>query len=175
MLNEYCKKDDTKDDCNEETYRQYLWPILGNRIYVKNLGLDGKDVYAVDIRLVIVNRVYLARSIVHRRLTGRSEGGGFFAGLFSGGKGGSEPPPQEQPPSPNASTVPTDETLRKQIEDLQNQVSRMQQGGGLSARQSASDASEFDTGRLDRPVAFGFRYVMYGRAKDDNKQTAVNP
>jgi hypothetical protein len=164
-LHEYCNKDGTKDDCNESTYRRYLWPILGDRVDVKNLDQNGNEVYAVDIRLVIVNRVYLARSIVHRRLTGRSEAGGFFADLFSGGKGGSDPPPQEQPSSQNATTAPTDETLRKQIEDLQKQVLRMQNGGGLSAQRSASDESEFDTGRLDRPVAFGFRYVVYDPSK----------
>jgi hypothetical protein len=173
-LREYCKRDGTKDDCDETTYRQYLWPILGDRIYVKNLDQSGNEVYAVDIRLVIVNRVYLARSIVHRRLTGRSEGGGLFAGLFSGGKSGS-PPPQEQPPSPKASTTPADETLRKKVEDLETQVSRMQQGGVLSTQRSASDESEFDTGRLDRPVAFGFRYVIYDQSKNDNNRASVNP
>ncbi|MDI3560178.1 hypothetical protein [Bradyrhizobium sp. Arg816] len=164
-LHEYCKKDGMKDDCSEATYRQYLWPILGDRIYVKNLDQSGKDVYAVDIRLVIVNRVYLARSIVHRRLIGGSEIGGFFAGLLSGGKGRSDPAPQEQLPPQNASTAPTDETLRKRIESLEKQVSGMQYGGGLSAQRSGSDESEFDTGPLDRPVAFGFRYVMYDPSK----------
>jgi hypothetical protein len=175
-LHEYCKEGSNKDDCNEATYRQYLWPILGDRIYLKNLDLSGKDVYAVDIRLVIVNRVYLARSIVHRRLIGDSEGGGFFAGLLSGGTGRTDhPAPQEQPPSPNASTAPTDETLRKKIEGLEKQVSDMQYGGGLSAQRSRSDESEFDTGMLDRPVAFGFRYVMYDDHPNDNNRTSVNP
>jgi hypothetical protein len=172
-LHEYCKKDDTKDDCNEATYRHYLWPILGDRIYLKNLDESGNEVYAIDIQLVIINRVYLARSIMHRRLTGRSEGGGFFAGLFSGGK---DSLPQEQPPSPNTSAAPTDQTLQKQIEDLKKQMSRMQQhGGGISTQQSASDESEFNTGLLDRPVAFGFRYVTYDTPKDNNNRTSVNP
>jgi hypothetical protein len=148
---------------------------LGDRIYVKNLDLSGKDVYAVDIRLVIVTRVYLARSIVHRRLVGGSEGGRFLADLLSGGKGGSDHPArQEQSPTPNASTELTEEMLQKRIESLEKQVSDMQYGGGLSAQRSRSDESEFDTGLLDRPVAFGFRYVMYDDHPNDNNQTSVN-
>jgi hypothetical protein len=51
--------------------------------------------------------------------------------------------------------------LKKRIDELEKQIARIQTGGGFSANSSANAESAFDTGRLIRPVAFGFRYVPF--------------
>jgi hypothetical protein len=115
QLKKYCSDERTKDDCRESTVRQHLRHIIGDRIFVKILDPEGNEVYAVDVGIVIVSRVYLARSIVHRRRTGRAESGGLFASWFAGAGSRSASQAQEQPPSPpseGSARTATDDALR---------------------------------------------------------------
>jgi hypothetical protein len=170
QLNKYCANQRTKDDCQEATVRRHLQPLIGDRIFTKYLNPQGNEFNAVEVGIVIVSRVYLARSIVHRRRHGRAQSGSFFAWLFpeTGSKTEGVTPEQPAPtPAPSAGNATTDDALKKRIEDLEKQVARMRTGGGLSSQSSSSDESEFDTGRLDRPVAFGLRFVRYEFSKDE--------
>jgi hypothetical protein len=174
QLNKYCSDQQTKDDCRESIIRRYLQPLIGDRIYTKYLDPQGNEFNAVEIGIVIVNRVYLARSIVHRRREGREQSGGILTSLFSGGGNKTNGATPEQPapapaPSGRSGDTQSDDPLKKRIDELEKEVARMRTGGGISSQSSSSDESEFDTGRLDRPVAFGFRYVRFEFPKDDNK------
>jgi len=103
-----------------------------------------------------VNRVYLARSIVHRRTDGRAQSGSFFGSLFQSSENKPDKPAESGETGSSA-----DAALKKRIDELEKQVASMRTGGGFSSQTSASAESAFDTGRLPRPVAFGFRYVAY--------------
>jgi hypothetical protein len=160
-LQDYCAGKETKEFCQETTVRQHLSTLIGDRIFFKNLDQDGRDVYAVKVALVIINRVYLARSIVHRRRAGKTESGGLLAGWFSGKRDKVEAS-NEQKPAAEPAGAPTDDTaLKQRVAELEKQVSRMRAGGGLSAQSSSNDESDLNIGPLDRPVAIGFRYVLF--------------
>ncbi|SRR6266404_2348510 len=168
-LNEYCKE--TKDDCRESTVRRYLQPIVGDRIYAKILDPQGKEFYPIQVGLVVVSRVYLARSIVHRRREGRAQNVGLFGSLFGAGNkvDDATPEPPTATPSGGGGNAATDDSLIKRVDELEKQLARMRTGAGVSSRSSASSESAFDTGQLVRPVAVGFRYVQFQFPKDEDK------
>ncbi len=174
QLNTYCAEQ--ADDCRKSTVRKHLQPLIGDRIFAKYLDPQGKEFNAVDVGIVIVSRVYLARSIVHRRREGRLQSGGFFASLFSnaGERTNTTTPEQPPPPPPvsggTASQGTPEEALKKRLDELEKQVARMRTGTGFSTQSSASAKSAFDTGRLDRPVAFGYRFVRFEFSKADEKK-----
>lgn len=174
-LNKYCADQAHVDDCRESTVRRHLQPLIGDRIFTKYLDPQGKEFNAVDVGIVIVNRVYLARSIVHRRREGRLQSGGLFASWFSNAGDRTAPPTTEQPPSPppaaRADQGTAEEALKKRLDELEKQVAKMRTGTGFSSQSSASNESAFDTGRLDRPVAFGYRFVRFDfpKAEDEKK------
>lgn len=119
----------------------------------------------MKVGLVIVNRVYLARSIVHRRRSGRTESGGLLAGWFLGAKDKTDALSQQKPAGARvveSAGAPTDDAAwRQRVEDLEKHVSNMRTGGGISAQSSSSDESDLNIGPLDRPVAIGFRFVLF--------------
>lgn len=154
-LEKHCTDSLTKDVCQEATVRKHLRRVVGDRIFRKYLNRQGEEVYAIEVGLVIVNRVYLARSIVHRRTDGRAQSGSFFGSLFQSSENKAKPAESGETGSS------ADAALKKRIDELEKQVASMKTGGGLSSQTSASAESAFDTGRLPRPVAFGFRYVAY--------------
>ncbi len=168
-LNEYCKE--TKDDCRESTVRRYLQPIVGDRIYAKILDPQGKEFYPIQVGLVVVSRVYLARSIVHRRREGRAQNVGLFGSLFGAGNkvDDATPEPPTATPSGGGGNAATDDSLIKRVDELEKQLARMRTGAWVSSRSSASSESAFDTGQLVRPVAVGFRYVQFQFPKDEDK------
>jgi hypothetical protein len=169
-LKSYCLDERTKDDCRESTVRRYLQPIIGDRIYARYLDPQGREFYPVQVGLVIVSRVYLARSIVYRIREGRAQNLGVFASLFQGaGDNADNAAPEPPPLPPSGGDGATDDALRKRIDDLENQVKRMRSGAGFSSRSSTSAETAFDTGQLVRPVAVGFRYVQFEFPKDENK------
>jgi hypothetical protein len=173
QLNTYCEQQ--ADDCRESTVRKHLQPLIGDRIFAKYLDPQGREFNAVDVGIVIVNRVYLARSIVHRRREGRLQSGGFFASLFSNaGERPSAVTTEQPPPAPaaggTASQGTPEEALKKRLDELEKQVARMRTGTGFSTQSSASAESAFDTGRLDRPVAFGYRFVRFEFPKADERR-----
>jgi hypothetical protein len=155
-LEEYCRQPETRDVCQEATVRKHLRRVVGDRIYRKYLNKQAAEVYAIEVGIVIVNRVYLARSIVHRRTDGRAQSGSFFGSLFPSSENKADKPAESGETGTTA-----DAALKKRVDELEKQVASMKTGGGLSSQTSASAESAFDTGRLSRPVAFGFRYVAY--------------
>jgi len=160
-LSTYCADPETKEDCEEATVRKHLRRIVGDRIYRKYLNRQGEEVYAIEVGIVIVNRVYLARSIVHRRTDGRAQSGSFLASLFPSSENKADKSGESGETGSSA-----DAALKKRIDELEKQVAKMKTGGGLSSQTSSNAESAFDTGRLSRPVAFGFRYVAYDFPKN---------
>jgi hypothetical protein len=180
-LSKYCAAPLTRDDCQESTVRKHLETIVGqtntgeDRIYSKVLNVEGQAVYAIDVGIVIVSRVYLARSIVHRRRGGRAQSVGFFASLFSSNDNKADTPAREEPasnPSGSTSANATEEELKKRVDELEKQIKKMRSGGGFSIQSSTSAESAFDTGRLPRPVAFGFRFVRFEFPKTESNAEA---
>jgi hypothetical protein len=171
QLRAYCQDTSTKDDCVDSTIRRHLQPVIGDRVFTRYFDPQGNEINAVQVGLVIVNRVYLARSIVHLRRQGQAKSNAVSLSPFSSLGGTAQNATPEQPaaaaPAAGAATAGSDDALKKRIDELEKKVAAMRTGAGISADSSASAESAFDTGRLDRPVAFGFRYVRFEPAKDD--------
>ncbi|MBX9827928.1 MAG: hypothetical protein K2Y27_23370 [Xanthobacteraceae bacterium] len=172
LLKKYCAEEETKDDCRESAVRGQLQHIIGSRIDRTVLDEEGNVVYAVDIGLVVVTRVYQARSIVHRRQTGRTEFGSLLWSWFTGGSPTLDNSPKEQPstlPSEGAAGTTSDNALKNRIAELEKQLRNVKNGGGFSAQSSANDESDFNTGLLERPVVFGFRYARLPFPREPDK------
>jgi hypothetical protein len=171
QLKIYCQDTSTKDDCVDSTIRRHLQPVIGDRVFTKYFDPQGNEINAVQVGLVIVNRVYLARSIVHLRRQGQAKSNSVSLSPFSSLGGTAQNAAPGQPaavaPAAGAATAGSDDALKKRIDELEKKVAAMRTGAGISADSSASAESAFDTGRLDRPVAFGFRYVRFDPAKDN--------
>jgi hypothetical protein len=76
-LNKYCHGPETAQVCTEETARRSLVPIVGPRVRTQYLSPNtGEYFYPVTIRIFMVNRVYLARTIVNQLRVGRTASGG---------------------------------------------------------------------------------------------------
>ena len=104
----YCSDEKTKGDCLETTARKHLQSIVGSRINNKYLDTDGDYQFEVKVGIVMVNRVYLTRSILHLRRSGSTQAGGARVTGPSPNvtyeKTAKEPPEQSPPTSHVAGT-----------------------------------------------------------------------
>jgi hypothetical protein len=158
LLKTYCTADDTKTDCSQATARRHLRPIVGDRIFAEYFDPQGKIYHPLEVDIVMVNRVYLARAIVHMRRAGSTQGGS--ARIMA--------PRNDDGVAAEAATAaltPQDvAALKKRLDDLEKQVARARAGGALAFESSFGSEMALDE-RLDRPVAFGYRSV---RLEDDS-------
>jgi len=154
-LTDYCQKPLTLKLCIEENMRKYLRPLVPN-VFEKfvdpnSTTLAKVDRYAVTVRLIMVNRVYLAREILEQRSIGRATGGGAQAS-------------QAKAPAPVAGITSMDQriaTIEKQLADLQS--------GGTLTFQTNFGADMLMDVKFARPVAIGYRAIQYDREEEPSK------
>ena len=159
-LNTYCSAADTKKICSEKTARKYLRPLVGDRVLAQYI--DPRDLqprYAVTVRILMVNRVYLARAIINQVRVGRAETG---SAQLSVGEAGAELPSRPAAPVPGAGgdTSGSVTELQKRIDDLEKRLSGSRPEAAGSFGSSFNRQLGIDQ-KFARPVAIGYRYVSY--------------
>jgi hypothetical protein len=173
LLKTYCSDEKTRDDCRETTVRRHLRQIVGDRIHSKYVDPQGKEYHPIEVEIVIVNRVYLARSIVHLRRAGSAQGG--TAHIMAPSSQGDSNTTDKEPPKQAGSTsqgtsgdATSYDALKKRVEEVEKQLSRARAGGTLAYASSRDSESALNES-LDRPVAFGYRSVRYEFTNDEKR------
>jgi hypothetical protein len=172
LLKAYCSDEKTRDDCRETTVRRHLRQIVGDRIHSKYVDPQGKEYHPIEVEIVIVNRVYLARSIMHLRRAGSAQGGTVHVMAPRGQDDGKADKEPSTPAGSTAQGTGADATsyaaLKKRVEEVEKQLSRARAGATVSYASSTDSESALNES-LDRPVAFGYRSVRYEFTNDEKR------
>jgi len=164
LLNTYCIGRVGKNVCQEKTARRHLERIVGDGIYRKYVVDNiGNETYSVTVDIVIVNRVYLARSIRNLNKTGSTEYGAAGVGTASGTTNErpteeiqQKTPPISEPTSEHAEL----EALRKRLSEVEKQLGKVTAGAALNFNRAYENEALLNE-NFDRPVAIGYRSVRF--------------
>ena len=169
----YCSQWWTKAVCNEQAARRYLQPIVGDRIWQKYLDSEtGQPRYAMSVGLVMVNRVYLTRSISQVRRIGNAQGGGAALEVVPPGVAvagaHTEAAAAQQTPASRAGTD-ADALLAMQgrLDELTKELGTLKGGGAVSLQLAAGNEVVLNQ-TFSRPVAIGYRSIRYEPAADQS-------
>jgi len=171
----YCNDNKTKSDCLDQTARKHLEPIVGSRIWFEYLDPKDKTMqHAVTIGIVMVNRVYLTRSILHVRRSGSAQSGGARVEVVLPDGKNEIAVKGSQTTAPSASRdaaadANDNNTGKKRLDEVERQLAKLQQGGAIAyAEASGNEILLKET--FTRPVAIGYRSVAYDAKSATNTQ-----
>ncbi|HEX8164204.1 MAG TPA: hypothetical protein VF601_00260 [Beijerinckiaceae bacterium] len=164
LLKAYCMAEKTKGDCLEETARWHLRQIVGDRINNKYVDDQGNNRFAMTIEIVMVNRVYLTRSIAHVRRSSSSQGGG-----LSAARPAPASPPKPAPAARSGSEGTEQEALKKRLEEVEAQLAGVRAGGTLVFASMSGNEVMLQE-EFDRPVAIGYRSVRYDFGNEETSK-----
>ncbi len=164
----FCETEQNKPICAETGVRQMLSMVVGDEIWKKELDDKKKPTgrYAMGVELILVNQVFLTRSIV--RTHSLDNGKSLVANIAAKVKELSEPSP---PPNPNAAAPAGDqqsEAKKSALERQQEQAARLKitleelrrAGVGANLSASAADGSNIALNQtFPRPIVVGVRAV----------------
>jgi len=151
-LTKYCDKPETAPVCTEDTVRKHLRALIGDHVLDKFVDPVAHDYrYAVTVQLVMVNRVYLARTITQQSNRSEAEGGGASVG------------PRAATPASTEPTAPPETTpsqLEARLSRIEKQLGDLQTGLAAAYRLSTGAETGLD-GTFPRPLAIGYRSIPY--------------
>jgi hypothetical protein len=151
-LTKYCDKPETALVCTEDTVRKHLRALVGDHVLDKFVDPVAHDYrYAVTVQLVMVNRVYLARTITQQSNRSQAEGGGASVGPRAASAASTEPV---------ALSETTSSQLESRLSRIEKQLGELQTGLAAVYRLSAGAQTGLD-GTFPRPLAIGYRSIPY--------------
>ena len=171
-LEEYCGE--RKTICTEATARKHLRRVVGDRIDRRYFAKNGELVYAIKVEIVMVYRVYLTSAIRDLRRASRARSGFLRAVWPFGSSSEEEPVKRPQEPAPQqagATDIEQLDSLKKQVAEIESQLSRVRNGGALSYDSFFGSKSSLE-GKFDRPVAIAYRSVKFEFAKDAKDESS---
>jgi hypothetical protein len=166
-LQQFCE--DFSDICNEEIARRALSSVVGDKAFEK-VSIKSKDTYRLSVEILLISRVYLARSIESVVYAGSRFGAEAKAALrLNEGLEQIEKqvPPPPSPEKSEGAKPPTDQlaALRRELAEqkarLQTIISQTTgaPSGGELGIQSSDDSRISVTQTFPRPVAIAFRAI----------------
>jgi hypothetical protein len=126
----------------------------------------GKRVPAVTIQVFMVSRVYLAHSISSQSTNSRSEGGAGQAAVpsssvvYNATSKGPPGPPTSTTTETVADSTRSYDTLKKRLDELENQLKDLRQGGAITYRSASEREIQLDQTFL-RGLVIGYRSVPH--------------
>jgi hypothetical protein len=171
LLREYCDAATRRDVCTDETIRNQLSMVRGDSVYESVPGSNGQQ-YRYPVRLILISRVYLTRSIqygfaadsaigaqarmvsqIQQRLSNEQEQA----------RQGPVPSGQSDDPAKAQTTTTATqialEEQRQRLEKVVQEASLATANGNLRVQIGDSDHVYVDQ-TLPRPVTIGFNAVL---------------
>jgi hypothetical protein len=159
LLMKHCAQ--AENNCSEATARKHLERVVGDRInarYTDPNDKAGNSKYAMTVEIVMVNRVYLSRSIVHLRRSATLRGGEILGQRDDTKK---DTPPEQPASTPQSANERAEyDAMKKQVAQLQKQLADARGGGSIVYESSSGNEISLEE-KFDRPVAIGYRAVRY--------------
>jgi hypothetical protein len=171
LFEAFCAKPDTADVCQEATARKHLQRVVGDHVNQRFLDDKRGDYrYALEVEIVMVNRVYLTGSIIDLRRTADSQKGGLWALWPFGSSSSSAPavpaavPVSAPSPAPAATSgngaADQIQVLTDRLAKLEQQLAGVKRGAAMNYESYFGNESSLE-GKFERPVAIGYRSVRH--------------
>jgi hypothetical protein len=163
VLTAYCKAERTRSACSGTTARKHLQALVGDRVLVCYVDGTGKRLAAVNVRVFMISRVYLAHSITSQSTNSRAESGAGQAAPkpSSTESGATGKGPSTQPTSTAAeSAAGSYDALRKRLDEMENQLKDLRQGAAITYRSGSERNIQLDQ-TFPRGLVIGYRSVPH--------------
>jgi hypothetical protein len=167
------------DICTDKAIRRQLTHVAGDAVEAWEVDPKTKKLkYLLDVELIFVNRVYLARAIEQRRVVDRKGAADVAIGKGAPDKPSDAAATEEEKKQPT--DVKADQALQqssqalKQLAELRKQLDKIGTGGAAHS-EYVSDNSVVLKRIFERPVVIGYRAVRKKFDYDLNKLNNPKP